>query len=439
MEVQELKRMVIAKPVASRPSITDFKSFSELVSSAINTASPSTISETAVAAIRPKTVRFKPAVNQDSVAAASSQANISGTAACSSATFSKPEDRSTVIYKPLAKLVSSRTAHLLANLENFDCNHQPGVEAQFQLQPPDQAKNYLQTQFNPNLHGKLSSQINSNQTRDDLLKISQNLEENQRASGGRPSYDGYNWRKYGQKQVKGSELPRSYYKCTYPKCLVKKKVERKINGELSEIIYKGEHNHSKPQPPKRHSSVAKDQSGQESGSLLWTSFLNEGSEGRVETEGLSENPSYVGTSQFPYLPVTTGVFNNAVGIPDNTCGFSEDCEEGSSRRVDMEDDEPKSKRRKNANESGMLGRRNLVQGSNDSENLGDGFRWRKYGQKVVKGNPYPRSYYRCTSINCNVRKHVERTSDDPTAFITTYEGKHNHDMPSAKNNHDDKA
>ncbi|KAL0399146.1 UNVERIFIED_CONTAM: putative WRKY transcription factor 20 [Sesamum radiatum] len=40
------------------------------------------------------------------------------------------------------------------------------------------------------------------------------------------SDDGYNWRKYGQKLVKGSEFPRSYYKCTYPNCEVKKIFER---------------------------------------------------------------------------------------------------------------------------------------------------------------------------------------------------------------------
>jgi hypothetical protein len=32
-----------------------------------------------------------------------------------------------------------------------------------------------------------------------------------------------------------------------------------------------------------------------------------------------------------------------------------------------------------------------------------------------------------------VRKHVERSSVDSRAVITTYEGKHNHDVPAARN------
>ncbi|KAK4796877.1 hypothetical protein SAY86_029203 [Trapa natans] len=39
------------------------------------------------------------------------------------------------------------------------------------------------------------------------------------------SYDGYNWWKYGQKHVKGSEFPCSYYKCTHLNCEVKKLFE----------------------------------------------------------------------------------------------------------------------------------------------------------------------------------------------------------------------
>lgn len=67
----------------------------------------------------------------------------------------------------------------------------------------------------------------------------------------KPADDGYNWRKYGQKQVKGSAYPRSYYKCTNVGCPVKKKVERSLDGQVTEIIYKGEHNHKPPPASKR--------------------------------------------------------------------------------------------------------------------------------------------------------------------------------------------
>ncbi|PWA60319.1 WRKY DNA-binding protein 4 [Artemisia annua] len=50
-------------------------------------------------------------------------------------------------------------------------------------------------------------------------------------AAGKPAEDGYNWRKYGQKQVKGSEYTRSYYKCTHKNCPVKKKVERGVDGQ----------------------------------------------------------------------------------------------------------------------------------------------------------------------------------------------------------------
>lgn len=43
-----------------------------------------------------------------------------------------------------------------------------------------------------------------------------------------------------------------------------------------------------------------------------------------------------------------------------------------------------------------------------------------------------RSYYKCTYMGCQVRKHVERASHDLRAVITTYEGKHNHDVPVAR-------
>jgi WRKY transcription factor 2 len=64
---------------------------------------------------------------------------------------------------------------------------------------------------------------------------------------GRTSDDGYNWRKYGKKLIKGSEHPRSYYKCNHENFLVKKKIECAHDG-ITEIIYKGTHNHPQPQP-----------------------------------------------------------------------------------------------------------------------------------------------------------------------------------------------
>ncbi|CAL9015794.1 unnamed protein product [Prunus brigantina] len=64
------------------------------------------------------------------------------------------------------------------------------------------------------------------------------------------------------------------------------------------------------------------------------------------------------------------------------------------------------------------------------DHLEDGYRWRKYGQKAVKNSPYPRSYYRCTTQKCGVKKRVERSFEDPSTVITTYEGQHNHPLPA---------
>ncbi|URE15173.1 WRKY transcription factor [Musa troglodytarum] len=61
----------------------------------------------------------------------------------------------------------------------------------------------------------------------------------------------------------------------------------------------------------------------------------------------------------------------------------------------------------------------------------DEYSWRKYGQKPIKGSPYPRGYYKCSTVRgCPARKHVERAPDDPTMLIVTYEGEHRH-TPSA--------
>ncbi|XP_077216251.1 putative WRKY transcription factor 26 isoform X2 [Tasmannia lanceolata] len=235
----------------------------------------------------------------------------------------------------------------------------------------------------------------------------------------RKSDDGYNWRKYGQKQVKGSENPRSYYKCTYPNCPTKKKVERSLDGQITEIVYKGTHNHPKPQSTRKTSA---------SSQAIQASTVN------TETS----DHSFAGRSASQM---------ECVGTPDNSSvSIGDDDFDGSSQRSksggdEFGEDEPDAKRGKRESENEGISAsgnrtvrepRVVVQTTSDIDILDDGYRWRKYGQKVVKGNPNPRSYYKCTYVGCPVRKHVERASHDLRAVITTYEGKHNHNVPAAR-------
>ncbi|KAE8077774.1 hypothetical protein FH972_016304 [Carpinus fangiana] len=64
----------------------------------------------------------------------------------------------------------------------------------------------------------------------------------------------------------------------------------------------------------------------------------------------------------------------------------------------------------------------------------DVWAWRKYGQKPIKGSPYPRNYYRCSSSKgCSARKQVERSNVDANMFIVTYTGEHTHPRPTHRN------
>nr|QGX73561.1 WRKY family protein 13 [Cistanche tubulosa] len=58
--------------------------------------------------------------------------------------------------------------------------------------------------------------------------------------------DDYSWRKYGQKPIKGSPHPRSYYKCSSVRgCPARKHVERAVDNPTMLIVtYEGEHNHT---------------------------------------------------------------------------------------------------------------------------------------------------------------------------------------------------
>ncbi|XP_061950796.1 probable WRKY transcription factor 20 isoform X1 [Populus nigra] len=269
-----------------------------------------------------------------------------------------------------------------------------------------------------------------------------------------PPADGYNWRKYGRKLVKGSRNLRSYYRCVYSSCYAKKKVQHcDRSGRVVDVVYIGNHHHDPPQKKRirvvssakhtigsqvvdpsvqklvgldisvcsadgRHSSLHVPESEQQSSSI---SNGNAGARIKEKSDDEAESKRCSGSS--------------AVGPQQNgSCGIA------STQVQEKHGAEPRLKIRikersapcsvpvlKTMKEPEII--RHTV---SDDGSSNDGYRWRKYGQKTLKGNSLVRSYYRCSSSACPAHKHVERATDDASSTTVTYEGKHDHDMPAPK-------
>ncbi|KAF3448622.1 hypothetical protein FNV43_RR09335 [Rhamnella rubrinervis] len=94
---------------------------------------------------------------------------------------------------------------------------------------------------------------------------------------------------------------------------------------------------------------------------------------------------------------------------------------------DLKDSALRYKKRKNQ-------QKREVKEVKEDELSSDKWAWRKYGQKPIKGSPYPRSYYRCSSSKgCSARKQVERSCSNPEIFIITYTAEHSHAYPARRN------
>lgn len=254
-------------------------------------------------------------------------------------------------------------------------------------------------------------------------------------SNGRLSIDEYHWKKYGQKTLKNSENPRSYYKCTHPDCPAKRLVECSLEGKITEITYKAGHNHAKPEGNRRRAknanSVVPNSEGTHHDCFVQDTMgvrkMNEKALG-----DLSSSSFVLSLGGLPGTPELSFTSPSNEDDENGEAGMAEDDNDEAEyhsklRRIDSENENFPRESLRTAREP-----RVVVQTVSEKDILDDGYRWRKYGQKVVKGHHYPRNYYKCTNIGCTVRKQVERSSSDTKSVMTTYEGKHNHSVPPAR-------
>lgn len=198
------------------------------------------------------------------------------------------------------------------------------------------------------------------------------------------SEDGYNWRKYGQKNVKGNEFVRSYYRCTHPYCPVKKQVERSRSGRIIDNIYLGEHGHARPQKHLPMAvSFAMSIVEEKPEKTSCTSTQDKSLQAKSQADHQVDDKETTQPLALPAPADVKPVVPVKVKVQDE---------------IATDEDPPGSKRRKKDScntdttsvDKPTTEARSVVHTVSEVDIVNDGYRWRKYGQKMVKGNPNPR-------------------------------------------------
>ncbi|KAI4325062.1 hypothetical protein MLD38_030490 [Melastoma candidum] len=204
---------------------------------------------------------------------------------------------------------------------------------------------------------------------------------------------------------------------------VKRQVERSHDGQITDTVYLGQHIH----PPMNNPGTVNPPASPANKKLE-----------KPPSAKVKEKLSEVKISAYPLASVAPR--SEMVPILQ-----SFDTNRAVPRNDKVQDDDasidsPVTKKKKRGTDSAnptagdtpSSEARTVVHTVSEVDIVNDGHRWRKYGQKMVKGNTNPRSYYRCSWVGCPARKLVERASHDPKVVTTTYEGHHLHGMALEK-------
>ncbi|KAK4790783.1 hypothetical protein SAY86_031196 [Trapa natans] len=186
--------------------------------------------------------------------------------------------------------------------------------------------------------------------------------------------DGYIWRKYGQKQVKIPQGFRSYFRCGHSECCAKKIEFSDQSGYVMEIIYKSGHSHD---PPGKVNSVRESRILKNAGSLI------------ENNTGENSNKVFNGSIPLASSIKTLIVFGEEHA---DSNGFNEDAETTFKSEDAIEPVTKHWRKKHGTSLPSPLSKREkkpkfVVHATGDGDMSGDGYRWRKYGQKIVKGKP----------------------------------------------------